>query len=133
MPRPQNCRLRDNSRVIPIRQAPGSTDSSRSYRLDLLRELPAEAAVVMQRHGTRRHHANGTTLVQRGQSTASVLVLMRGKLRAVTSLPDGREHLMRWIEPGEAIGVASVLAGLPFQVDLIASGRCEATARRRDW
>lgn len=79
----------------------------------------------MRRQSARRRHADGATLVQRGQSMTSVLVLLQGKLRSVTSQPDGREHLIRWVEAGEAIGVASVLAGLPFQADLIASGRCE--------
>jgi CRP-like cAMP-binding protein len=127
-PIPANCRVRDNSRVNPNRLPPDGGASTRSYRLDLLRELPAAAAEAMRRQGTRRRHLDGTTLVQRGQAMKSVLVLMRGKLRSVTSLPDGREHLIRWIEPGEAIGVASALAGLPFQADLIASGRCEVLA-----
>ncbi len=46
----------------------------------------------------------------------------------MTTLPDGHEHLIRWVEPGEALGVASVLTGLPFQVDLVASGSCEVCA-----
>lgn len=79
----------------------------------------------MRAQGVRRHHVDGATLLQRGEAVKSVLILLRGKLRSVTSSPDGREHLIRWVEPGEAIGVASVLARMPFQVDLVASGRCE--------
>lgn len=101
---------------------------TQSYRLDLLRELPASVAEDMRRQGTTRQHADGVTLIQRGQAMKSVLVLLRGRLRSVTSLPDGTEHLIRWIEPGEAIGVASVLAQLPFQADLIASGQGEVLA-----
>jgi len=90
-----------------------------------MREFPAAAAEAMRRQGMRRRYPDGATLAQRGQPTTSVLVLLHGRLRSVTSLPDGREHLIRWVEPGEALGVASVLARLPFQADLIASGRCE--------
>jgi CRP-like cAMP-binding protein len=46
----------------------------------------------------------------------------------MTSSPDGHEHLIRWVEPGEAVGVASVLAQLPFQADLVASGSCEVSS-----
>jgi CRP-like cAMP-binding protein len=51
-----------------------------------------------------------------------MLVLQRGRLRAVTGDANGEEHLIRWVEPGEAVGVASVLTDLPFQTDLITSG-----------
>jgi len=104
---------------------PDDVGATRSYRLDLLRELPEAAAEALRAQGVKRRHADGVTLVQRGQPMRSVLILLRGKLRSVTNSSDGREHLIRWVEPGEAIGVASVLARLPFQADLIASGRCE--------
>lgn len=96
-----------------------------SYRSDLLKSLPAAAAAQLLRRGHRRRVPDGATLAQRGQPLGSVLVLIRGRLRSMTSLPDGHEHLIRWVEAGEAVGVASVLSGLPFQVDLVASGPCE--------
>ena len=99
-----------------------------SYRLDLLHELPEVAANALRRQGLKRRYQNGTTVIQRGSSTKYVLLLLSGRFRSVTSLPDGSEHLIRWVEPGEAIGMASVLAQLPFQVDLIASGTCEVLA-----
>lgn len=79
----------------------------------------------MRRLGAVHRFRDGATLALRGQRMKSVLVLTSGRLRTATGLIDGREHLIRWIEPGEAVGVASVLAQLPFQTDLIASGACE--------
>jgi CRP/FNR family transcriptional regulator, cyclic AMP receptor protein len=111
--------------VNPSRRASRGLLRSPSYRLDFLRELPPATAEVLRRHGVKRRHASGVTLVQRGQSMTSVVVLLRGRLRTVTSLPDGREHLLRWIEPGEVVGIASVLSDLPLQVDLISSGSGE--------
>lgn len=96
-----------------------------SYRLDLLQELPAPESAALRKMGAVLRYRDGATLAQRGQRMTSVLVLSKGRLRTVTSLIDGRERLIRWIEPGEAVGVASVLAQLPFQTDLIASGTCE--------
>jgi len=96
-----------------------------SYRLDLLQALPALESEALRKLGAVYRYSDGATLAQRGQRMKSVLVLTKGRLRATTSLIDGRERLIRWIEPGEAVGVASVLAQLPFQTDLIASGSCE--------
>lgn len=78
----------------------------------------------MRKLSATHRYRDGATLVQRGQQMTSVLVLTEGRLRTVTNLVDGREHLFRWIEPGEAVGVASVLTQLPSQTDLIASGAC---------
>lgn len=121
-----NSCVRDNSRVNPNRQS--STELPPSYRLDLLNEFPTLVADAMRKLGRRRRYADGATLAQRGQPMSAVLVLTRGRLRSMTSSPDGHEHLIRWVEPGEAVGVASVLSQLPFQADLVASGSCEVSS-----
>lgn len=84
--------------------------------------MPASAAQALRRKGSVRQHPDGALLMQRGQTVSGMLVLQRGRLRAVTGDANGEEHLIRWVEPGEAVGVASVLTDLPFQTDLIASG-----------
>jgi hypothetical protein len=84
--------------------------------------MPASAAQALRRKGSVRQYPDGALLMQRGQTVSGMLVLQRGRLRAVTGDANGEEHLIRWVEPGEAVGVASVLTDLPFQTDLIASG-----------
>ena len=84
--------------------------------------MPASAAQALRRKGSVRQYPDGALLMQRGQTVSGMLVLQRGRLRAVTGDANGGEHLIRWVEPGEAVGVASVLTDLPFQTDLIASG-----------
>lgn len=129
-PMDAECCVRDNARVNPrpLNSRPLQPDPSVapfSYRLDLLKELPTLESAALRELGAVRRYRDGATLAQRGQRMTSVLVVSKGRLRTVTSLIDGRERLIRWIEPGEAVGVASVLAELPFQTDLIASGSCE--------
>ncbi len=92
------------------------------FRVDFWEALPASAAQALRRKGNVRQHPDGALLMQRGQTVTGMLVLQRGRLRAVTGGANGEEHLIRWVEPGEAVGVASVLTELPFQTDLIASG-----------
>jgi CRP/FNR family transcriptional regulator, cyclic AMP receptor protein len=120
-----NCRIGDNDRVNTDQNASSKSFQSVSHRLELLKTLPPEAAESLLRRGSLRQYHDGATLVQRSHPLTNILILMRGRLRSMTTLPDGSEHLIRWGEPGEAFGVASVLTGLPFQVDLVASGTCE--------
>lgn len=87
--------------------------------------LPAAASEALRHQARMRRYADGVTVAQRGQAVSSVLVLREGRLRIATPMRDGGEHLIRWIEPGEAAGVASVLTGLPFQTDMVAVGPCE--------
>jgi CRP-like cAMP-binding protein len=96
------------------------------FRVDFWETLPASAAQALRGKGSVRHYPDGALLMQRGQTVLGMLVLQRGRLRAVTGGVNGEEHLIRWVEPGEAIAVASVLTGLPFQMDLIASGDSQA-------
>jgi len=92
------------------------------FRVDFWTAMPASAAQALRRKGSVRQYPDGALLMQRGQTVSGMLVLQRGRLRAVTGDANGEEHLIRWVEPGEAVGVASVLTDLPFQTDLIASG-----------
>ena len=46
--------------------------------------------------------------------------------RAVTGGANGEEHFLRWVEPGEAVGMATVLTESPIQMDLISSGDSQA-------
>jgi CRP/FNR family cyclic AMP-dependent transcriptional regulator len=122
---PSNCCIRDNLRVntypVPGVRVPGSP-----YRLHLWEILPAEVVQRLRREGVSRQFRDGALIMQRGQPVTGMLVLEQGRLRAVTHTPHGGEHLIRWIEPGEAVGVASVLTGLPFQTDLVSSGDSQA-------
>jgi CRP-like cAMP-binding protein len=94
--------------------------------LHLWQILPAEAVDILRRQAVLRQFRDGALIMQRGQPVTGMLVLQRGRLRAVTHGPNGDEHLIRWVEPGEAVGVASVLTGLPFQTDLVSSGESQA-------
>lgn len=64
-------------------------------------------------------------LIQRGQLVSGMMVLQRGRLRAVMGGANGEERFIRWVDPGEALGVGTILTGLPFRMDLIASGDIE--------
>ncbi|WP_061500475.1 Crp/Fnr family transcriptional regulator [Ramlibacter tataouinensis] len=87
--------------------------------------VPPATAAFLRQQGAMRRHRDGATLAQRGQALSAVLVVAEGRLRAVMRGIDGEEHLIRWIETGEAVGVGAVLSAVPMQADLVASGDCK--------
>jgi len=130
-----NCCVRDNYRVstdstIPkhagaagVRRATLSQGHAQTPFLDT---LPAACAAAMRHAAQQRRYRDGAVVMQRGQAVTGILVLLSGRMRTLVSGANGEVMLIRWLEAGEAVGVGSALAHLPFQVDLEASGACEA-------
>lgn len=132
-----NCRVRDNSRVTtkstiptppPTPNRPGSAEgpSDGSRQPAFMDTLPADCAAHMRRAGHVRRYRGGTVVMQRGQQVSAVMILLSGRMRTLANGANGEVLLIRWLEPGEAVGVASALTQVPFQIDLEASGPCEA-------
>ena len=113
--------LQVNSNPLAIPKVPISP-----FRVDFWESLPASAAQALRGKGSVRHYPDGALLMLRGQPVSGLLVLQRGRLRAVTGGANGEEHFLRWVEPGEAVGMATVLTESPIQMDLISSGDSQA-------
>jgi CRP-like cAMP-binding protein len=113
--------------MSPLQQAPGLSDGVTSIDV-----LSPRAAQALHRVGQRRKWSNGKVLLLRGQVSPSAVVVLSGRLRVVTNSPQGEEHLMRWLLPGEITGLSSVIANSPFPADLIASGPTEVLHVQRD-
>lgn len=94
-------------------------------RITQLEALSPHAQRVFVNAGYRKKYRNGQVVLSRGQLAPSALLLMSGRLRVVTTTPDGEEHLVRWLEPGEITGLSSVISDSPFPADLIATGSTE--------
>jgi CRP-like cAMP-binding protein len=131
--------VRDNSRVstkstIPRQPEVGGTggrgglggNGIGSRQPAFLETLPAGCAALMRRTGHVKRYRDGAVVMQRGQAVSAVMLLLSGRMRTQAIGPNGEVLLMRWLEAGEAVGVASALMQMPFQIDLEASGSCEA-------
>ncbi len=115
-------------RTIPThRRAVGAGAKAGSSREQaFIDTLPADCAARMRRAGHVKRYRDGAVVTQRGQTVSAVMFLLSGRMRTLVNGANGEVLLMRWLEAGEAVGVASALAQLPFQIDLEASGPCEA-------
>ena len=117
--------MRDNLRVSTEKPLRGPQSNGAGRHFELLAALPAASAQLLQRSARGKRYRDGALVMQRGQAVTAILLLQRGRLRTLAANADGHTRLFRWLEAGEAVGLASALAELPFQIDLEASGECE--------
>ena len=62
----------------------------------------------------------GEALVLRGQPFDALCLVVQGSLETRTLNPDGHRHLISFMQPGDVVGIISVLDGLGHISDLIA-------------
>jgi len=87
-----------------------------------LADLPPALAQAVQAAGRRRQWRGGQTVVRQGEPTGTVTVVLSGRLAAVLNGVEGHETLLRWLEAGEIVGLADVLASLPAPTRLVTRG-----------
>ena len=87
--------------------------------LDLLRRVPlfslltAEQVQFLASAVSKRRFRRGETLVERGQHSAALYVLISGRARVVTSDTRGREVIFASLRPGDPVGEMSLIDGEP--------------------
>ena len=87
-----------------------------------LADLPATLALRLAAAGQRRRWRRGDVVLRQGSRTDAVVICHEGRLRASQGTPSGDETLLRFMLPGELMGVPNVLAGSPFPVSVVATG-----------
>lgn len=84
--------------------------------------LTPRSAQALHNVGVLRNWNDGHVVLSRGQSTATALLLVKGRLRVSVTTPDGEEQLLRWMLPGEISGLSSVFAETTYPADLVSVG-----------
>ena len=82
--------------------------------------LTARSAKALHSVGVLREWTEGQVVLSRGQATSTALLLVKGRLRVSVTTPEGEEHLLRWMLPGEISGLSSVFAETTYPADLVA-------------
>jgi CRP/FNR family cyclic AMP-dependent transcriptional regulator len=87
--------------------------------LDLLRRVPlftlltGEQAEFLSRSVSKRRFRRGEALVERGQRSDALYVLISGRARVVTADTRGREVIFASLRPGDPVGEMSLIDGAP--------------------
>ncbi|WP_141581387.1 Crp/Fnr family transcriptional regulator [Actinomadura sp. WMMA1423] len=76
--------------------------------------------------GTERRFAAGEVLLRQGEPATHVLLLTRGRIKALLTLPDGEVLLLAVRGPGEILGEIAVLGGDDRSATVVAVDPCVA-------
>lgn len=107
--------------IRPAPPVPATGAGTGSFRARL-QDLPPEVAAELLRIGSRRSWRGGQAVVRQGEHSNAIMVNLQGRLAASLGHADGRDTLLRWLDDGEIVGLADVLAGLPAPVSVLTHG-----------
>jgi len=94
--------------------------------------FPPAAAQALRSAAVRRAWRDGDVLLPRDRVASSVMTIVSGRARVLAVPSAGHAVFVRWQLPGETVGLASAVSGLPLPVDVIACEHCETLEVERD-
>lgn len=81
-------------------------------------DLPSDALKALQEIKATSVYPKGALLCLEGQPSRGVFVLCTGKAKLSTTSADGKTIILRIGEPGEVLGLTSVIAGAPYEATI---------------
>lgn len=107
--------------------------------LDLIRRVPlfsmltAPQAEAVAEAVVKRRFRRGEIIVERGQKSNALYILLTGRARVIASDPRGREVILAVLQPGDYLGEMSLIDNEPHsatvraevQTDVLVLGRAE--------
>lgn len=81
--------------------------------ISYLAELDDAAQSVIARHALRRTYDAGEVVILQGEPCPGLYLVAEGWLRVFKTASAGREQVIRFVGPGEAVGEFAVFAGGP--------------------
>lgn len=97
-----------------------------------LDDLPTNVAQALLRVGTLKTWRKGQIAVRQGQTSAEVVVGMQGRLAVDLEGPTGADTLIRFLNKGELVGIATVIAGTPAPTAIVANGPAQTLHIQRN-
>ena len=77
----------------------------------------SEAALkALQKIKHTSSYPTGAIIFMEGQSARSVYILCQGRVKLMTANSDGRTLILKIAQPGEGLGLDSVLSGRPYEM-----------------
>ncbi|MBL8577257.1 MAG: Crp/Fnr family transcriptional regulator [Mesorhizobium sp.] len=88
---------------------------------------PAELDRILD-SATALRVPDGSAVFEQGEEAHSFFVLLDGRVRVVKTTPDGQQVTMRYIVPGELLGIAQALGRTDYPASAVAVTDCVALA-----
>ncbi len=80
---------------------------------------------TLARLAVNRRFDRDTTIFWENREAKGFFILLTGNVKLAKSSPDGKEYIMRLVNPGETFGEAAVLAEAGYPVSAIALEDCQ--------
>jgi CRP/FNR family transcriptional regulator, cyclic AMP receptor protein len=77
--------------------------------------LSTDAADMVEQAALTTTYPTGVVLFSEGQAPRGVFIVRRGRVKLSVSGSDGRTLILRMAEPGDLLGVASVISGREYE------------------
>ena len=98
------------------------------------RHLPEDDLRRVVALARKRQFANNERIFSKGDSASGMMAVLSGRVRIVSYSLDGKEVVLRVIEPGEVFGEIALIDGGERTADAVAFGRTEVLfLDRRDF
>lgn len=78
-------------------------------------DLPPAIAEALEQEAVTTTYPTGAVLFAEGQAARGVFIVRRGRVKLSICGSDGRTLILRMVEPGCPLGVASVVSGRPYE------------------
>ena len=95
-------------------------------------DLSPSIANVLEEVALTTTYPTGAVLFTQAEPPRGVFVLRRGRMKLSVSARDGRTLILRMVEPGEILGIASVISGREYEATAAAQEPCEISFIRRN-
>ncbi len=98
----------------------------------LLRHLPPAQLKQIAATTVVTHHPAQATIFQKGDTSASMMAVVRGRVKICSYSPSGRELILNIIDRGGVFGEIAVLDGQPRTADAVALEETELLVLQRN-
>ncbi len=93
-------------------------------RTELFRGASADLLHEVQRTAFRKRLAAGETVFRQGDASATIYIVVVGRLRATQTTVDGQQVIIRYLGPGEVAGYAALAGAATHPGAVIAVDDC---------
>ena len=94
-------------------------------------DLSPALAEILEREAITTTYPTGAVLFAEGQAARGVFIVRRGRVKLSICGSDGRTLILRLVETGCPLGVASVVSGRPYEATAETQEPCEISFLRQ--
>jgi CRP/FNR family cyclic AMP-dependent transcriptional regulator len=104
---------------------PMRTPQSATTARTVFGDLPPAVTRALETITLSHNYPTGTVLFSEGQAACGIYIVQRGRVKLSVCASDGRTLILRMVEAGEALGVASTIGNRDYEATAEAQEPCE--------